>query len=190
MNTITASVCSEQSAAPATDSFREPSHSTEAKTVELDSVPGVKIQRILVPTDFSMHSEKAIRYAGAFAKQFGAQVTLLHVIEPAVLGGEFGYVELDYPTYSSDVSSRLESLITKHVGTAQTARTKVRNGAPYAEIAGEAAEMLADLIIVTTHGRTGLAHVLVGSTAERVVRHAPCPVLVLRDREPELLTTS
>jgi len=147
----------------------------------------VQLKRILVPIDFSEQSEKALRYAAKFAEQFGSTVTVLHVIQPVVYPADFGYpptvLESD-EAMRRQIDERLESM-SRVAGT--NAESLVRVGQPYLEIAAAARELGADLIIVATHGRTGLKHVLLGSTAERVVRHAPCPVLTVRDREHDFI---
>lgn len=149
------------------------------------------LKRLLVPVDFSRHSEKALQYALAFAGQFGAELTLLHVVEPMVYPEN--YVAI--PPADDDInqnllqsaSNRLTRLQAAAAGQKVTANTLARLGRPYIEITEVAREMEADLIILATHGYTGLKHVLLGSTAERVVRHAPCPVLTVRIPERDFV---
>jgi len=145
------------------------------------------LQQILVPTDFSEPSEKALRYAGKLAEQFGSAVTLLHVLQPVVYPADFGY-----PSVPLDVDEGVRDRIQKRLADiAQQlsfqGQPLIRVGQPYQEIGRAAAEINADLIIVATHGHTGLKHVLLGSTAERVARHAPCPVLIVRERERDFI---
>ena len=150
------------------------------------SPPVFQLKRILVPMDFSTCSEKALAYAVPFAKQFGAELTLLHVVQPyppvpgmAPLDGEL----------IPDLEKRLE-VIRSTVDAEVPSEAMLLRGDPHLEIAKAAEKFGADLIILSTHGRTGLAHVLLGSTAERVVRHAGCPVLVLREHQRDFINTN
>jgi len=151
----------------------------------------MKLKSILVPTDFSSSAGKALHYALSFAEQFGATITLLHVVEPAVYPTELGYipVEIDalYKTMNTSARERLAKFATEQVPPPFRASTLVRVGTPYHEITTAAKELGVDLIVIATHGYTGLKHVLLGSTAERVVRHAPCPVLTVRERERDFV---
>ena len=154
----------------------------------LGMVPSaLQLKRILVPVDFSEPSEKALRYAAKFAEQFGADVTLLHVIQPVVYPTDFGYPPTPLDVDES-VRHRIEQRLTE-LSAQWTAQGKplIRFGQPYQEIGLAATELQADLIIIATHGRSGLKHVLLGSTAERVLRHAPCPVLIVRERERDFV---
>lgn len=143
-----------------------------------------KLKRILVPVDFSECSSQALEYALAFAEQFQAQLTLLHVVEPA-------FTPDHYPGLAAPMSEvndnqvqigreRLEELARKRVGHRVPVESLVRMGRAHSEIPDTAQALGADLIIMGTHGHTGLKHVLLGSTAEKVVRHAACPVLTVR----------
>ncbi len=146
------------------------------------------LKQILVPVDFSEYSEKAVKYAAKFAEQFGANVTLLHVIQPVVYPADFGYPPTVVDTLDETVRQQIDERLRLVAGRfSLAARTLLRVGQPYLEITATAKELDIDLIIITTHGHTGLKHVLLGSTAERVVRHAPCPVLTLREREREFV---
>lgn len=149
-----------------------------------------RIGRILVPMDFSEHSRKALRYARPFAEQFGAQLTLLHVIEPVVLPTDFGYVpatpvELDEQRMS-DARKQL-SIIANEVGATVPVDSIVRLGRSWKEIVETAKTKHMDLLIIATHGYTGLKYALLGSVAEKIIRHAPCPVLVVRADEHDFL---
>jgi len=149
------------------------------------------LEQIVVPIDFSNTSHKALQYAVPFSAQFGARLILLHVIEPFALSAELGYIppEVENPCQAA-MKVALEKLA-KHcqqqLGAKCLIQPSVRMGVPWHEITAAANESAADLIIISTHGHTGLKHVLVGSTAERVVRHAPCPVLVVREREHDFV---
>ena len=168
------------------------------QTEYLEIIPA-RLNRVLVPLDFSAHSMKALSYARLFAAQFGATVVLLHVSEPVVYGTDFGYAPVPPTTLEHDCEEaergRLEGVAEKERAAGVNIEVAQRVGRPHLEIVDAARELKADLILVTTHGYTGLKHVLLGSTAELVVRHAPCPVLVVRDQvqspvtEPEKAAT-
>jgi nucleotide-binding universal stress UspA family protein len=145
------------------------------------------ITRILVPVDFSAHSEMALRYATTLASQFGAVVELLHVVEDPFTSGAWS-LEVYVPNLAelqenliADAERRLA--VCRAAASDQGVRVvaTVRSGqAPYTIV--EYAKALGiDLIVMGTHGRTGLPHPFMGSIAERVVRTAPCPVLTMRD---------
>jgi nucleotide-binding universal stress UspA family protein len=162
--------------------------SQTAKTIDL--VPAlVKIKSILVPIDFSDTSKKALHYAVRMAEQFGATITLLNVVEP-VATPDFAYhpLMLETDQIKAAAKTRLEAVARQlNLPEKLIERTVIRYGAPFAEITEAARSLKVDLIIVTTHGYTGLKHVFMGSTAERVVRHAPCPVLTVRQKEHEFV---
>jgi universal stress protein A len=158
------------------------------------SVPEVSLKKILVPIDFSELSRKAMQYGLTFAKQFNAEVHLLHVVEFTPLAAPAPPLPIiqDETTRATLHESAAKQLAAWRDESGLTARVKasVRDGvAAHAEIVNAATEGNIDLIILGTQGRTGLAHLLIGSTAERVVRHAPCPVLVVREREHDFVTS-
>ncbi len=141
------------------------------------------MRHILVPVDFSDCSLHALEYALRFAQQFGSRVTLLHVVEPALHPDSY----LIAPAFDGTnqnllqaARERLEDICEKRVGTRLHADTLVRMGRAYSEIPDTAKALGADLVVLGTHGYSGMKHVLLGSTAERVVRNAPCPVLTVR----------
>jgi nucleotide-binding universal stress UspA family protein len=150
------------------------------------SLPELQLKQILVPVDFSEGSRKALHYAILLARQFNAEITILHVM-PVVPAGVsvWGNAKLEAAQHEA-VAKELSEWRNAALG--PTVKAVIRNGmsAPQ-EIIGAADEANADLIIVGSHGRTGLARALLGSTAERIVRRAPCPVLVVRAREHDFL---
>jgi len=178
-----------------------PSHDRGAVTLELtrrdepllDAAtrtavsPVLKLRRILVPIDFSDCSRKALQYALPLAKQQAATLTLLYVVPPAYGAGEFG--DIDYAQLEAGMKAggekALARLALEEVREPATAETLVRVGSPTREIVETARSLPADLIVLSTHGYTGLKHVLLGSVAEHVVQRAPCPVLVVREQERE-----
>ena len=149
-----------------------------------------KIKSMLVPIDFSAPSRKALAYAVAFARQFDAKITLLNVVEP-VATPDFAKsfpLAMENDRVMANCRQELKNLI-EHSGIAPklVGKTLVRCGRSFNEITDAARTLKTDLIIISTHGYTGLKHALLGSTTERVVRHAPCPVLVVREREKEFV---
>ena len=145
--------------------------------------PAVNLRSILVPIDFSKPSLRALRFAIRFAERFGASLALLHVIEP-VAASDFLNMPLamDDAKLAKIAKRKLDVLSKTPPGTTCPIERKlVRSGKPFHEITEAAKELKVDLIIIATHGYTGLKKVLLGSTAERVVRYASCPVLTLRD---------
>jgi universal stress protein A len=141
-------------------------------------------QRILVAVDFSEESRSALACAAEMAARFGASLTLVHVVEP-----HFGPPETDAPALADENSDaaeyaeaklELSALGEQMLGPCRVVETVVRAGLAFFEITEAAKALGADLIVVGTHGYTGLKRALLGSTAEKVVRHAPCPVLVAR----------
>ncbi len=156
----------------------------------VSALPVFKLKRILVPVDFSECSHKALQYAVPFARQFGATLSLLFVIQPYMPVSDM--VPIDVEAIEMQLRSSGEKELAALKAALEPdvkAETSVRIGHPHLEIVRAAAELQADLIVLSTHGRTGLSHVLMGSTTERVVRHAKCPVLVLREQEHEFLET-
>jgi universal stress protein A len=148
----------------------------------------ITIKKILVPTDFSPASRKAFKYALRLAEEFAAELTLLYVLVPAPLR-RFASIP-GAPAFSqSDLSGtekNLRALIAStRNGSVQRVRSTMRIGLPSHEIVEMAKDGDIDLIVIATHGYTGWKHFCIGSTAERVVRAAPCPVLVVREKEHE-----
>lgn len=143
------------------------------------------VKRILVPVDFSDPSLQAVRCAAAFAQHLHARVTLLHVVEPMATP-DLEYLPMAYNVDRIiKLAERKLRVLSKPEGQepALVEQTLVRTGKPFREITEAARELASDLIIISTHGYTGLERALLGSTAERVVRHAPCPVLTLHQAE-------
>jgi len=150
------------------------------------SVQGkIKLKKILLPVDFSDRSRYAMRYALRLAEQFQAKVFLLHVVEVTYVGAEPGFVnlvELELELAETR-SAQLDEVVKKDIRGKVPAEALVKMGRAFHVINETADEIKADLIVISTHGYTGLKHVLMGSTAERVVRHANCPVLTVRPEE-------
>jgi len=148
------------------------------------------IKSVLVPLDFSEESKKALAYAVPFAEQFGAKLTLLHVVEPVATPGFAASfpLALENDKLMAVCKGKLEHLIKEQaIDPKLVEKALVRCGRSFHEIAEAARTLKVDLIVISTHGYRGLKHALLGSTTERVVRHAPCPVLVVREREHEFV---
>lgn len=145
------------------------------------------IRELLVPTDFSAHADVALKYAVRFAALSGAGLTLLHVLEPPMVSAECNIAgpSAEWLEHlSRSARAHLARLCeAEHLPCPPLRQALVRVGRPAELIEETAAQEHIDLIILGTHGRTGLAHLLLGSVAERVLRRAPCPVLVLRAPE-------
>lgn len=142
-----------------------------------------EFRRILLPTDFSERAEAARSYAVMLAEKFGAELHVLHVLqEPIAVLPESSLAvappALNLPEIIKSAEQGLAAISVNPP--AGVGARVVRNGLPADEIVRYAAEAGVDLIVQGTHGRTGLAHVLLGSVAEKVVRRAPCAVLTVR----------
>lgn len=149
----------------------------------------INLKRILVPVDFSPLSKKALHYAARLAQQFHAEINIFHVIEPEVPPAFDGFM-IAQPVVSNGSSAscagQLKSLVNlvRKAGVTDVSST-ARTGLAAFEIVEAAKDLDVDLIVIATHGYTGWKHFAIGSTAERVVRAAPCPVLVVREKEHE-----
>jgi nucleotide-binding universal stress UspA family protein len=139
------------------------------------------LQHILVPIDFSEHSLRALRVAEGLAKSAGGTLTLLYVVEPTPATVDSSPVMLDTREIVKGCQKKLEAMPAKQgIDARLVGRVLVKVGTPWSEIVSTATELNRDAIVIATHGYTGWKHLLIGSTAERVVRHAHCPVLVVR----------
>lgn len=139
---------------------------------------------ILFATDFSPSSEHAFKYALSLARKFESRLGIIHVInEPVDLRG-FYVPHISFDQLEAEIEQGALKLMaefcTRNAGDYQHVETYVVPGIPYDEIIKKATELSADLVVVGTHGRTGLDHVLFGSTAEKVVRKSPVPVMSIR----------
>jgi len=154
----------------------------------------IRIRHILVPTDFSPTSDAALEYARDVADRFGATLQLLHVLQDPFVNGPLVSAQSlsETPgvrtTIMEDAKARLTARLTAHDRERFGAQGEVVFGRGADTIVEYAADSRADLIVMGTHGRTGVAHLLLGSVAERVVRTAHCPVLTVRaERSVEML---
>ena len=155
----------------------------------IDLVPSfLRLKKVLVPVDFSEFSKKAVRYAVRFAEQFSADMVLVHVVEPVrypesvIIPPEMEEANL---ARLKQARKSLTAFARKEIPAELARECVVHFGVPFEEIVKTAKELDTDLIVIGTHGHTGLKHLFLGSTAERVVRLAPCPVLTVREQEHE-----
>lgn len=159
-----------------------PAQGMKTKLQHKTGLAGLKVSHILVPLDFSGVAHLALTYAVALASAMKAKIILMHVIEPVYVSADPGLAYIAQPVSGEEKAEakRMSEIAAKFIPKGLLEKTVVRQGVPYLEITTAAKKLRAGLIVITTHGRTGLSHVLMGSTAERVVRHAPCPVLTVR----------
>ena len=151
----------------------------------------IDLHRILVPTDFSKFSDNALRYAVAFAEKFEAELYLLHVVQNlTVIIPDILPVEPPITPSVEELTTAVQTAFDRIIAENNLAKLKihrdVREGTPFYEIIQAAKEGDIDLIVMGTHGREGMARLLIGSVAEAVVRRALCPVLTVHGAAPEL----
>lgn len=146
----------------------------------------ISLKRILLPTDFSENSAVAVNYACALTEQFDSELHLLHVIETWV--ASVPESAMDLATFPMNFLEKREEAALAELGDVLDAEWRkdrhtvraTRQGSPFVQIVRYARDNQVDLIVMGTHGHTGVPHMLIGSVAERVVRKAPCPVLTVR----------
>lgn len=152
----------------------------------------IELKKICVPTDFSEAADYALVYATTLADQFQSQIHLLHVIQditPTI--PEPGLAILPTEEILASLVKGATEGLEKTLSTSDSEKYRVeravRQGVPFHEICRYCKEQTIDLLVLGTHGRSGLAHFLLGSVAERVVRSSPCPVLTVRHPEHEFV---
>src|SRR5215210_7236971 len=146
----------------------------------------MEIRSILLPTDFSECAQYALSYAASFARSAAASIVCVHVVEPVV--PTVGYTGMAEPLPIADISDQLEDSAERELPkiaecdecAGLEVEEVIAHGDAASEIVRVARERGVDLIVISSHGRTGLGRMLFGSAAESVVRHAPCPVLVVK----------
>jgi len=151
----------------------------------------IQMKRIVAAADFSEHTSVVLRYAAELARAFGAEVVLCHVVAKADMLSQIppvgeGYFPPNYEELQRKVAEEEAAKALTEAGIPQ-ARVVIAAGPPFVEIINVARNENADLIIVGTHGRGAMAHALLGSVCEKVVRKAPCPVLTVRKGEHEFV---
>ena len=150
----------------------------------------INIKNILCPVDYSIYSEKALNYAIEFAGKYGAKLFLIHVLD-------IRFYDINDPDLynvnivDKETINKLKERLLKCVNEDTKGRISVEavvlQGVPFAEIIKASKEYAIDLIVLGTHGRTGLSHAIMGSVAEKVVRKSPCPVLTVRHPEHDFV---
>ena len=152
-----------------------------------------RIRQILVPIDFSGSADLALEYAADLARRYSAELHLVHVLEdPILIGGSADGFIIDPPglraRMAEDARRLLEQTLERCTRPHVRATREVVFGKTAASINDLALARRSDLIVMGTHGRSGLAHLMLGSVAERVVRSAPCPVLTVRATLPQAVS--
>jgi nucleotide-binding universal stress UspA family protein len=149
----------------------------------------ITLKQVLVPTDFSTPSEVAVNYARELTKAFDAKLHILHVMDSSVYPVGEWYVPPPtlYDDMEKDARERLQNLLSDQDRDRFKAELVTRRGSPFVEIVRYAKSRNIDLIVMGTHGRGPIAHMLMGSVAEKVVRKSPCPVLTVRHPEHEFV---
>jgi nucleotide-binding universal stress UspA family protein len=143
----------------------------------------LEFKRILSPIDFSKTSTHAFDYAVALAERLGAELQVVHVYQVPVYMMPEGVYEMP-PDFGEEYLAKLEEQLKSFIQTRVSGKipvsTRILEGVPYVEIVQYAKDVAADLIVIGTHGRAGLSHLLMGSVAERVVRTSDIPVVTIR----------
>lgn len=142
---------------------------------------GIEFGKILFPTDFSDSAENASNYAISMAEKFGSKIFAVHVIEPFTYTSDLGIDMGDqYQVMEATAKRFLEDVVTSIREKNIDVEGILLTGEPFVEIIKFAKQEQVNLIIMATHGRSGIEHILLGSTAEKVVRKSPCPVLTIK----------
>lgn len=146
------------------------------------------IKKILIPTDFSPSAMHALSYAIELNKIFNARLYLLHILQDITDYSEFNLspsiLPQLYAEFEQNATRRLEEIMASLVPSETACDTYILHGIPFFEIVQFAKDENIDLIVIASHGRTGIKHVLFGSTAEKVVQKSPCPVLTIGAQVP------
>lgn len=138
-------------------------------------------KKILIPVDFSPYSDLALRYACLLARQFNSKLTLMHVVESLAYSVTDTLNVVEHRRALETIATTLlDNLRAELEQDGLAVSTVLVNGTPYREILNLARRKHMDLIVMGTHGRTGVGHLLMGSVAERIARLSPCPVLTVR----------
>jgi universal stress protein A len=146
------------------------------------------IENILVPLTVNKDSKNILDHAISIAEKFNAKIVVFHVLrEPKMdlseINYESGFLQKIRKQQEEEVERELRSLIPEEYYEKYNLSTEMTSGQPFLEIVNKAKSLNADLIVMGTHGRSGLSHVLLGSVAEKVLRLAPCPVMIIRSKD-------
>jgi nucleotide-binding universal stress UspA family protein len=144
----------------------------------------IAFKEIVVPTDFSEHSLRAIDYGVDIGEKFSSHITLVYVIEPLLQAADLTWTTVDFEelnkAHRESAEKQLKQIVAGRIPKGTPCDSTILFGKPFVEILKYAEEENADLIVMATHGRGAISHILMGSTAEKVVRKAPCPVLTVK----------
>ncbi len=152
----------------------------------------MEIKTILVPVDFSEFTEKVLEHAVFFASCLNSRLVVLHVLQTFQINEAVTWMETFLPPQPEKdlfdqlrqaAKLKLESIKSRYAGLGISIETRTEEGVPFVEIVRLAADENVDMIIMGSHGRTGIQHLLIGSVAEKVIRKAPCPVLCVKSRD-------
>jgi nucleotide-binding universal stress UspA family protein len=152
----------------------------------------IELKKILVPTDFSEFSERSILYGISLAEQYNAELYIFSAIDDRIFDDSLFVVYAEHEIlqnrrriYEEQMNKAVEKIMVQHPNI--KLHKTIKQGIAFVEIINFAREEDVDLIIMGSHGKTGIAHLLIGSTTEKVVRKAPCPVLTVRPKEHEFV---
>ena len=144
----------------------------------------IAFERIVVPTDFSEYSLLALDYAIEIADRFSSELHILYVIEPTLQAADMSWTTIDYETMNKEheksAREQLAKIVGERIPKGIKADVSIVFGKPFVEIVKYATEERGDLVVMATHGRGAISHILMGSTAEKVVRKAHCAVLTVK----------
>ncbi len=146
----------------------------------------LNLKNILIPIDFSANSKNALLYSVELAEKFNSSLHLLYIIEPVVYAPDFSMGQITVPAVETyEVEKRamdeLEKISKQYIPESIVCTFAVKIGKPFSEIVDAAKEQNIDLIVISSHGHSTVEHIFFGSTSEKVVKKAPCPVLTLRE---------
>lgn len=146
----------------------------------------LEIKKILVPIDFSEYSLQALEYAKILAEKFEAEVILLKIVEPITFISDITMSQINIPSIEKEFLQKAKEKITEITSILKDkykVTSVVKLGKPYAEIVEFARSENVDLIVIGSHGHAGVEHILFGSTTEKVIRKANCPVLIIKSKQ-------
>lgn len=154
--------------------------SAKASLPDNTPVTSANLKRILVPLDLSGNSRRALRYAAPLAEKFGGEIFLLHVLPLRLTSPDFAFVEVDEEPVKREADAKLKEIQSTLSPSSLCESTIIGVGHAAEQILAVADRIAADLIVMTTHGHSGVKRFFMGSTAEQVLRHADCPVFLVR----------
>jgi universal stress protein A len=171
-----------------TNALRASEAEPEEALLPFPSVSRLHLRKILLATDFSASSQKALGYAVSLAKELKAEVVVLHVLEPAPPQVAILEAALMDTSLREEMAKQLDDLRGQVAEEIKVSAVLREGTSTHKQIVAFAGEVQADLLIIGNHGRNALGRAFMGSTAEKVIRHAGCPVLVIREREHDFIS--